>query len=417
MTGASPQEREQQIQNHEAAKGNEICEVSLDAVKSLIAPTMNALNDHTSVLYDVMNYRVARMEGPGQLDAVVSRIAIDPLRNGIVVPRYQLQGGEIPDEAAASVADADQIISLWTVDKEFKIPKLLVPPGGDERLMKLAARSQLMGGGPIIFAREELKTKDEEADPTKNVILDNDTVVEISAAARNAIWQRLKTAKELLQKNPDYKHRILLTVDPTRQLGNTAPPGGKSERDVVASFAPNATNELELALSSAKKEGFVPAADQEYGFRYLPDGSGYMIMEHPELGIEMAVVTPAKQQHAKDDEAKTIVKETGLFNAHTALLKHGDVLTGRENFKLRDSKVVYITSTHYGLMGAINNLEFVQREKTSIKGFVVVGDNQPKTRGAQAHLTEFAVAIDKLDVMTENPEVYNALFPKVDEDK
>jgi hypothetical protein len=77
---------------------------------------------------------------------------------------------------------------------------------------------------------------------------------------------------------------------------------------------------------------------------------------------------------------------------------------------------VYVTSTHYGLMGALNNLEFVHRERTSLKGFVVLGDNQPKTRKAQAHNIEFATAIVKLDDMAEDPYMYEALFPQTAED-
>jgi hypothetical protein len=420
MTGASPQEREQQFgQGPELQRGPEICQVSLNAVRSLTGPMIEALGDHTSVLYDVMNYRIARMEGSAQLDAVVSRMAIDPMGSGIILPRYQLQGGEIPEDAAATVASADQMISLWTVDNDAKIPPLIMPPGADDKMMYLAAKSQMMGGGPVIFAREDLKTREEEADPAKNIVLDDDSLIEISAAARNAVWNRIKSAMELREKNPHYKHRILLTADPTRQL-SSEPNGG--ERKVVESFAPKATNELELAIDSAKKEGFVMAPDQEYGFRYLPDGTGYMLMYHPEKDIEMAVVTPAKQSHEKrirnadGSEGVVTVLETGLFNSHAALLKHGDVLTGRKDFKLSNSRLVYVTSTHYGLMGALNNLEFVHRERTSLKGFVVLGDNQPKTRKAQAHNIEFATAIVKLDDMAEDPYMYEALFPQTAED-
>ena len=371
---------------HETQVAPEICEVSLEAARQVLDPILASLKDADGVLYKVANARAAQMPAESRLGIAPSLLA-DPRRTGIVVPRYQTQEGSLPTDASAE-ATADQAVVLWAAEAEG-IPKLRVPEGCGDAVMALADKMQLRGGGPTIFAREEVS----------RMQLGPRALVRIDGGANKANLERVQTALDLAEA-AGYARPILATVDPMRQLK-------EAERQTVAGFAPEARNEYELFIASAQDKGFV--LDQEahaFGIRYLPDGSSYVAMKHAEKGIPLIVLAPAKIPDA------TGKHRSGVFNSYHTLVKHGADILG-EGFDLNGIDMVAVTSTHYGAMSALNNLRVGHELRLKLGSYRVVGDNQP-TRTAQAHLIEIGLTLDAATRAGENAALKAALLQEAD---
>jgi len=303
----------------------------------------------------------------------------DPSRSGARVPRYAMQSGEMPQASAA--ATPEQAMVLWRGSVEG-MPKLRVPEGEAGRVMDLADRMQMWGGGPVIFERFEVNQMPEV---TPN------TLVKLDGGARGAPRQRIITAVQYAQEK-GYKRPIVATVDPTRRLET-------DEQAVVADFALGAQDERELYIKSAIAEGFVLDSN-DYGVRYLHGGSTYATMTHPASGLRMIILAPSKKQSSKN----------GVFNGYQTLDGYGAELPGLEDFTLESTDMVTVTGTHYGAMSAVNNLLAGHEMRINLASYHVVGDNQD-TRGPQAHLIEMGLVLDALDrKLPGYPALRAALF-------
>jgi len=166
------------------------------------------------------------------------------------------------------------------------------------------------------------------------------------------------------------------------------------ERQAVQAFAPDAKNEQQLFVASAKAEGWEAHPDNIDGSTFLPDGSSYIKMIHQQTAREMFVFAPVRQT---DEHGKP---QSGVFNAYKSLLVHGQAELGSG---IEGEDIVHITSTHYGPMAVMNNLLAVHELRTRVGSFQVVGDNQPATRGPQAHLIEIGKTLDRIDVALQRP--------------
>jgi hypothetical protein len=257
-----------------------------------------------------------------------------------------------------------------------------VPEGGDDQVMAIADAMEMRGGGPVIFAREEVGEMEKRPH----------TLLHVVGAANNANRQRVQSALAYAEAH-GLEQPIVATVDSLRVLRD-------KEREVVREFAPEATNELELFVDSAIHQGFEPAAaDNRYGVRILPDGSSYLKMRHPN-GAQLVVMAPAK--HMKADGKK----QSGVYNAYHAFTQHPEVVG--EDFRLAGSNVIHVTSSHYGAMAAMNNLNAAHELRTSVGSFRVIGDNQP-ARTPQAHLIEIGMTTNALDGAMGDPRLAAAL--------
>lgn len=365
----------------ELAAEPEICGASVEAAAQIARPLLVELGRPDSVLYRVVSERIAGLPVESR-PGIVPLLLTDPSKSGVVVERWRLQGGELPEDAAEN--DPEKMVALWS-SKAAELPPLKVPEGADEQVMTLADELQMRGGGPVVYAREEVG----EMKPLP------DTLLQVVGAANNANRQRLQSALAYAEAH-GLEQPIVATVDPSRILR-------EKERDVVREFAPEATNELELFVDSAIDQGFEPVAeDNRYGVRFLPDGSSYLTMSHPD-GAQMVVLAPAR--HLKADGTK----QTGVYNAYHALLEHPEVVS--EDFQLPGSNVIHVTSSHYGPMGAMNNLNAVHELRTSLDSFRVIGDNQP-ARTPQAHLIEIGLTTSALDEAMADPRLAAAFNPR-----
>lgn len=354
-----------------------VSEASLIAARAVFDPLMAELSNPTSVLYEVAADRASRMPEDAKL-GISPSLLVDPTRSGIVVPRYQLQGGELP--ANVRVTTPEQAVVLWTVQSKDSVPKLRVPEGKGQAVMEVADKMQMRGGGLVIFAREE----------AAQVPVSPRTLIKIDGAARNANRERITTALALSGEIEDYTRPILATVDPTRILRD-------DERQVVQSFAPNALNEQELFIDSARDKGFELDKDG-YGARYLPDGSTYVTMTHGQSGRRMVVLAPRKYDN-----------QNGVYNGYQALVKHGSELPGMQGFEFNGTDLVAVTSSHYGPMSVMNSLRAAHTLRVDLGSYRVIGDNQP-TRKEQAHLIEIGLTLDAAAKAMQDPAIKAALL-------
>jgi len=366
-----------------------VCEVSLAAAKGISDSLMTEMGHSTSVLYAAIADRNARMKPEARL-GIGPALLVDPTRSG-VVPRHLLQSGEVPK--AVPGMTLEQAVMLWTVESKDEIPKLRVPKGEGPRLMAVADALQMRGGGPTIFAREEVAL----------VPHTEKTLVKIDGAANNANWERVATALAYADER-GYKRPIVATVDVTRELG-------VKERAAVASFAPKAQNEMELFIDSARnKHGFVLDQDATSygGTRYLPDGSPYvtMILEREDREpVRLIVLAPRRDW------------ENGVFNGYQTLIKYGSQLPGldadeasdRAGFVFDGTDMVTVTGTHYGPMSVMNNLRATHELRARLGSYHVIGDNQ-KARTEDAHLYEVGFTWDAIRKAMGQPALREALL-------
>ncbi len=362
----------------EQAATDEVCQASLEAAQQIAAPILAELADPESVLYAVASDRISGLP-PEQRLGVAPLLLTDPSRSGVVVERWRLQGGELPADAS-DADDPEKMVALWS-SKTTDIPPLRVPEGADEPVMDIADRLQMRGGGSIVFAREEIGEMEKQPR----------TLLQVVGAANRANIERTKSALAYAEAH-GLEGPMLATVNPRRVLKDR-------EREVVKEFAPEATNELELFVDSAIDQGFIAPEGNRYGVRYLPDGSTYMMMEHPS-GLTMVVLAPAS--HVGEDGAN----KSGVYNAYRALSLHPEVVS--DDFRLEDSNVIHVTSSHYGPMAVMNNLRAVDDLRTSVESFRVIGDNKPG-RTSQAHLIEIGMTTNALDAAMSNPRIADGL--------
>lgn len=362
----------------------EICHASLEAAALVARPLLAELSDAGSVLYRVASDRIAGLPVEDRL-GVAPLLLTDPSRSGVVVERYRLQSGELPEDASAD--DAEKMAALWASDTAA-IPPLKVPEGAEPQVMDLADRLQMRGGGPVIFAREEIAEMAHE----------RRTLLQVTGAANNANRQRVESALAYVEVH-GLEQPIVATVNPLRVLK-------EKERETVAEFAPEATNELELFVDSAIDKGFTAPADNRYGVRYLPDGSSYLTLHHPN-GAKLIVLAPTQQVRADG------TKQTGVFNAYKALAGKPEIAGGE--LQLEGNHIIHVTSSHYGSMAAMNNLRAVDELRTSVASFRVIGDNQP-ARSAQAHLIEVGMTANALNEAMSSPRIAPALRSELSPD-
>ncbi len=368
-----------------------VCEVSLAAARRIFDPLAAELRNPTSALYAVMADRAARMQGES-LFGISSALLVDPTRSGTVA-RYQLQSGEMPNDTEGITPE--QAVVLWAANSKADVPKLRVPEGQGPRIMEVADSLQMRGGGPTIFERSE----------AARVPLTERTLVKIDGAARNANRERIKSALAYVEAT-GYSRPIVATVDPSRMLKD-------DEKRVVASFAPNAQNEQELFIDSARANGFVLEQDG-YGARYLPDGSTYVTMAREgsegNPSARLIVLAPRKNEGKNEGE-------NGVYNGYQTLINHGSQLpgfegdgdTGEGRFVFEGTGMVAVTSTHYGTMSVVNNFKATHQLRTSLGSYHVIGDNQP-ARNEQAHLIEIGLTLNAMARAMEIPALRHALL-------
>lgn len=354
--------------------------VAVEAARTIYTALSTELKDPDSVLYEAVATRWATM--PEEAQFGIGRLLLtDPMKSGVTFERYRLQSGAIP-ESGVDDSSIERTVALWSTVGSA-VPKLVVPEGADERVMRVADSMQMRGGGPVVYSREQVA----------QVPVSDGTVLHVVGAANNAPRERVQSALAFIESHNAPDARIIATVDASRVLR-------QAELDKVASFAPNAKNEAELMIDSAVSQGFVASADNRYGTRTLQDGSSYTTLRHAN-GATLILLQPAP--HTKDDGTK----QTGVFNAYSALLKNPDLLGG--DLTLEDSNIVHISSTHYGAMAILNNLRAVHELRFSTEAFHVIGDNQ-SSRTAQAHLIELGLATDAIDQMLREPTLKTALL-------
>lgn len=362
------------------AASESVCRASLEAARGITEPLVLELQDPDSVLYAVVALRNSQLPKDAILGSAPG-LLVHPPGIDINIARYRLQPGVLPEDAAASVP-VHQLPLLWAPETAT-LPRLAVPEGAGDRVMAVADRLQMRGGGPTIFAREEVR----------QMRFGPNTKIKISAAARNASRQRVRSGLALLEAHPDYDQPIIATANPRRKLR-------EDEHEVVKEFAPEAKNELELFIDSAIAEGFMIPEGERYGVRIL-GGDSYKWMHHPN-GAKMLVLAPELLE--KEDGTK----QTGLYNGYQSLLMNGTELLG-ESFQLEGSDMIYITSTHYGTMAIVNNLVAVHGLRTNLNSFQVLGDNQP-ARTPQAHLIEVGLTLEGARKATEESVLKAALI-------
>jgi hypothetical protein len=362
------------------------CEASIKATQQVIDPLLAELGDPRSVFYDIAAERVAHADPETRL-GIVPSLLVDPLRSSVRVARHRLQDGGLPADAAP--ATADEAVVLWYALDKNAIPELRVPESMEERVMAVADSIQMRGGGPLIFHRGEV---------ARLGVTDN-TVVHIKGAARNACRERIQTALAVAQET-DLRHPLIATVDLTRLLRD-------DERKAVESFAPNAKNEYQLFLDSARNQGFT-LDTSPYGVDTLPDGSLYVTMTH-DSGQKMIVFAPTAQRDETGKKRAGVFNDYSMFQLHQQQISEITDATGQvvfpDGFSWQGKDVVHVTSTHYGPMAALNNLEAVAELGMQVGSFKVIGDNQPG-RTAQAHFIEIGNLLNKADrLMTEEPSL------------
>lgn len=377
MTGA-----DEQLKPEQSTAEVTVCPVSLEVAQQITRPLLDALRDPESILYRVASERISGL--PIEDVANLATLLVpDPSRSGVIVARYLQQAGKLPAEVTAS---PEKAVALWSANAAG-IPKLKVPEGADSAVMDLGDRLQLRGGGPIIFAREEV---------SRMVHLPN-TLLHVKGGARNAMRERLDSALAYHEVYGNPEQPIVATVDPSRLLG-------EGELVAVARFAPEAVNELELFVDSAIDRGFVGSTDNRYGVRSLPDGSSYLRMHH-QNGAQLLVLAPRPAQRADGS------KQSGVFNDYHALINHPGLVGS--SFKLEGSNVIQVTSSHYGSMAVMNNLRAVHDLRhelpAGIESFRVVGDNQA-VRTVQAHLIEIGYTTQALMEAVQDPHLRAALL-------
>lgn len=345
----------------------EVCPVSMDAATRLANQIFTTLSDPESVLYQVMAARNAAMEPDAQL-GISPALLVNPSKSRIVA-RWQLQSGAVEGEVARNPEEA---LALWTVTKK-DVPRLSIPAGLEPAVMDIAVKLQMRGGGPDIFAREE----------AAQMNIHPNSVINIVGGARNANRERIRTALEIAKLH-ELSRPLLATADPHRLLI-------EDEQKSVAEFAPGAKNELDLFMASAHSLGFRLEVDEHFGgMRFLPDSSAYTTLRHEATGTQMLVLAPKRHEG-----------KTGLYNAYTCLDSHGALLYGA-GFVLQGVDMVQVTSTHYGTMSIMNNLQAVHELRVSLGSFQVAGDNQP-ARNARTHLIEIGLTMDMLDTVLQEP--------------
>ncbi len=357
-----------------------VCEVSLGAAETLLGPLQDDLRNSKSVVHAVVADRLARMSAEGQF-GIAPLFLTDPSRSGVRLPRHAMQSGEMPESSQGMTPE--QAVVLWAAPKEA-LPKLRVPEGEDARVMNLADRMQMRGGGPIVFERSEVG----------NVPLTPNTLVRIDGGAKNAPRERIRTAIAYAQEK-GYGRPIIATVNPSRTLK-------PDEREAITGFAPTATNEHELFIDSAVAEGLSLDGDR-YGVHHLPDGSTYATLTHQESGIRLILLAPHRLPDAN-----------AVMNSYQTLATHGADLPGLEDFIFEGTDMVAVTGTHYGAMSVMNNLLAVHDLRTTLGAYYVIGDNQA-SRPAQAHLIEVGLVLDAVDrKIPKYPALRRGLFPSAD---
>ena len=328
---------------------------------------------------------------------IAAALSVDPRRTGVVVPRFVQQAGELPADAITS--DPDEQVSLW-VATAANIPKLEVPNGWDAEIMAVADRLEMRGGGPHIYSREE----------AEQVAVHHDSIIRINAAARGASRQRILTALELKKIHPEHHLPLFATTDLNRVLG-------REERSskVVAEIASEARNELELFVDSAYSLGFVagsraddgsflPSSDHylRYGVRFSSQGA-YQWLGRAS-GEQILLFAPNK--HVRPQGGA----QSGLYDAYYALGMNDEVLNGA-GFQLAGRHIVDVTSSHYGLMAGLSNVRAVHELNAGLGSYVVVGDNQPDTRTAKAHLIEIGHAANAIeDMRRDYPSLWGQIM-------
>lgn len=345
---------------------------SFEPVKQLHDTLLADLSDPDGVLLATYNARLAASDAETKL-GIAPSLHIDPSRSGVNVERWQMQSGLMPESANG---DAEQVLALWSGKKSGLAP-LKLPEEKGEAMMALADKMEMRGGGPFVYSREE----------AARVTIDDETTVHVHGGANKANIERLKTVLELLKHNPDYSRPVIATASFSRVLRD-------AEREAVREFAPNATTEVELLLSSALHVGFLPSGDFSKQFS---DGTVLHTLTHPELTVPLYVVAPPRNENENGKP------RTGVYNAYRSLLEN-------EELGGLGKHIVAVTSTHYGPMALVNNLKTARDLRVDTESIRVIGDNQPQTRKPQAHLIEAGLTVGALFELYSDPTMQAALL-------
>lgn len=351
-----------------------IDQASLRVAQGTIHALLSVLSDpDTPALREIMMKRQMSIPNIDLLESAGRLLSVDPHKSGIRVPRYQIQDGSLPTESIeADINDADKVLTLWSTTAEH-IPKLVCPESLQQDVLLISRALGMFGGGPNMFSREEAKL----------VAVTDASVVNIVGGANRANIERIRTAIALLTAHSYPDVPVIATVNPYRVMK-------QPEREKVAEFAPDATNEFELFVASALTEGFVPDQANLFGSKILPNGASFIRLNHPQTGVTMIVLCSEK-----------LDEKTGVFKAYSTLQSYGDAIIGY-GFSLDKADMVHVTSTHYAPMAGLNNFEAARELGIRFGSFQTIGDNQP-TRSPQAHLIEIGAAVGKAAKLLQDP--------------
>lgn len=374
------------VEVEKLAEQPETCRVSLDAAIQIGRPLLTELSNPQSVLYQVSAERLAGLPTEDLL-GISTLLLTDPSKSGVVVERWRLQGGRLPEDAVDDNSP-EKTVLLWA-SEAAKIPPLKLPVGMEADLMTLADKLQMRGSGPIIYSREHIERYDRSSVEQMQKL--PRTLLKIDGAANLANVERIKSALSYVEVH-SIEQPIVATVDPFRILKD-------QERDKVSDFAPDATNELELFVDSAILNGFRSSEQNRYGVRFLPDRSSYLEMFN-ENGTKLVVLAPPQQIRADGS------KQSGVYNGYNSLINNPKVVS--EDFSLAGSDLIQVTSSHYGPMAVMNNFRAVNDLRVTLDSYRVIGDNQV-SRTAQAHLIEIGLTANALLEAVANPRFAEAL--------
>src|SRR5665213_1263884 len=216
------------VEVEKLAEQPETCRVSLDAAIQIGRPLLTELSNPQSVLYQVSAERLAGLPTEDLL-GISTLLLTDPSKSGVVVERWRLQGGRVPEDAVDDNSP-EKTVLLWA-SEAAKIPPLKLPVGMEADLMTLADKLQMRGSGPIIYSREHIERYDRSSVEQMQKL--PRTLLKIDGAANLANVERIKSALSYVEVH-SIGQPIVATVDPFRILKD-------QERDKVSDFAPDAT--------------------------------------------------------------------------------------------------------------------------------------------------------------------------------
>lgn len=348
----------------ELSRVHDICPVSISLAREVTNPFLETLSDPNNPYSRIAMMRLAKMKPENRLGFANALLQ----RPGVSLARYNLDG-RVP-EVDLSGLSSEQAMVLWAADAS-DLPRLTVPEELVDDVMASSKVFGMMGGREHMFVTEE----------AGGVPLSEGDIIHIVGAANLANKTRIGTALEILKKHPELAGKIHLvaSVNRARQLSS-------AEKDKVASFAPNATNELELFLDSATSLGFAQVGREK---TYKDDSTSRILRS---VKGDITLISPTT--HGYTAEEPTI----GTYKAYNQLNKYGGQILGSSFDGLRGIGIVQVSSSHYMPKGVLNNVEGLyglNDPTVRLRGFNTIGDIMA-SRGPDAYLVEFGLFLKQL---------------------